>query len=379
MMLSDYIGQNELKVKLEKSIRIGRIPHAQLFVGKEGRGALSLAIAYASEILSLNKKKKSQSETNITPLSHPDLHFVYPVVSSSKVKSKPLSKHYLKEWLEFVSGNLHGTLNDWYHKIDVGNKQGMISVHEADEIIKKLSLKSFEGGYKVLIIWMAEKMNIECANKLLKFIEEPSEKTVLLLLSESDELLLSTIKSRCQNIYLSPLSTEEITANLINAYSLEESTAFSIAKQSMGNMAKAVKLITKKSDPQIFERWFINWVRSAFRAKKNKAAVNELIRWSEEIAKSGREIQKEFLAYAQSFFRQAVLKNYGVEKLVYLDINDPGFRLENFAPFINGHNINEINTEIELAAYHIERNGNAKIVLTDLSIKLTRLLHQKKK
>jgi len=243
--------------------------------------------------------------------------------------------------------------------------------------VKSLSLKSYEGGYKVMIIWMAEKMNTPCANKLLKLIEEPPEKTVFILIAEDEEQIINTIKSRCQILHFPLLAEETIAEGLVKQYHIEKAIATKIAHQSNGNYNKACDLIYQDSEDIQFEKWFVIWIRSAFKAKGNKSAIHDLISWSEEIAKTGRETQKKFLKFCLNYFRQALLLNYKANELVYLEPKSDNFKLEKFAPFVHDNNILEISEEIQDAVYHIERNGNSKIILTDLSIKLTRLLHKK--
>ena len=241
-----------------------------------------------------------------------------------------------------------------------------------------MSLKAFNGGYKVVIIWMAEKMNSVCANKLLKLIEEPAEKTAIILITEDEEQLIGTIRSRCQAVHLNTISEKIIKNTLIKRHNTEESLAKNIAHRSEGSYSRALDLLSQESDDLQFEAWFIAWVRTAFQAKSNKQSINNLMAWSQEISKTGREVQKQFLDYSLQFFRHAMLYNYGAKSLVFVELNDKSFKVENFAPFIDSCNISEISKEVELARYHIERNGNSKIILTDLSIKLTRLLHLKK-
>ena len=228
-----------------------------------------------------------------------------------------------------------------------------------------------------MLIWMAEKMNTAAANKLLKLIEEPPEKTIFILIAEDEEQIINTIRSRCQILTFPPLAEEAITEALVRNYHIENAVATKIAHQANGNYNKACDLIYQDSEDIQFEKWFILWVRSAFKARGNKAAIHDLISWSEEIAKTGRETQKKFLAFCLNYFRQAMLMNYKADSLVYLEPKSEGFKLENFAPFVHGNNILEISDELQDAIYHIERNGNSKIILTDLSIKLTRLLHKK--
>jgi len=381
MLFQEILGLSHIKKHLCLSADAGRIPHAQLFVGNEGCGTLPMAIAYAHYLLCKNTNGENtggQEACNLkcSNLSHPDLHFAFPVTNSDKVKSHAVSNHYMEEWRDFVSGQPYGNLFDWYRLIGIEKKQGQIGVDEAQEIVKKLALKSYEGGYKVMILWMADKMNTAAANKLLKLIEEPPEKTIFLLIAEDEEQIIQTIRSRCQILHFPPVAEDAITQALI-AKGLEYQAAFKIAHEANGNYNKALDLMNNDSEDLVFEKWFVQWVRSAFRAKGNKAAIQDLILWSNEIAKTGRETQKKFLAYCTAIMRQALLLNYNTKELAFMEIRVDGFKLENFAPFVHENNIMDIVEELEKATYHIERNGNAKLILTDLSIKLTRLLHKK--
>jgi DNA polymerase-3 subunit delta' len=223
---------------------------------------------------------------------------------------------------------------------------------------------------------MADKMNGPSANKLLKLVEEPPAKTVFILITEHIGDLLQTIISRCQVIDFMGLSEDIVANGLVSRENCDPIQAKKIAHQCEGNYNKALHILRKENDEFPFDEWFVEWVRSAFRAKGNAAAINDLIAWSEKIAATGRETQKQFLHYCIHFFRQALLLNYNVNPLVFLETNVEKFELEKFAPFVNGANITDIYKELEDAIYHIERNGNSKIILTDLSIKLTRLIHK---
>ena len=382
MLFSQILGQEYLKNHLTKSASSGRIPHAQLFVGPEGCGTLAMAIAYAQYVLCQNidgENTNGNESCNLkfNSISHPDLHFIFPTVTTEDVKTKPKSVDFMADWRQFVAENPYGGLFDWYKILGVQNKQGEIRVDDAQEILKSLSLKSYEGGYKMVIVWMAEKMNVTASNKLLKLLEEPPEKTVFILIAENEEDIIQTILSRCQVLHFSGLSEKVIADSLILKENIEASLADKIAHQSQGNYNKALLLLDEESEELPFEEWFVSWVRAAFRAKGNAEAIQDLILWSEQIAGLGRETQKKFLNFCIDMFRQALMLNYETKKLVYMETKVPKFQLENFAPFVNGNNINDIFKELSDAMYHIERNGNAKIILTDLSIKLTRLIHKK--
>ena len=381
MLFENVIGQDFIKSHLTTSVDSGRIAHAQLFVGKTGSGTLPMAIAYAQYILCSNmqgENTQGNASCNLKfeQLAHPDLHFAYPVATTSSIKSHPLSSHFASEWRSFVKENPYADLFEWHKHIDIEKKQGQIGVDEAIDINKSLILKAYEGGYKVMIIWMAEKMNTAAANKLLKLIEEPPAKTLFILITENEDKIIDTIKSRCQVLHFPPISEAHLANALVTRQQCDEKEAQKIAHRSQGDYNTALHLLHQDGDDIQFEKWFITWVRTAFMARGKKEAVIELLNWSETIAKTGRETQKNFLNYCVQFFRQAMLLNYKTDALVYLEPKT-GFDLRKFAPFVHGNNIMDIISELQDASYHIERNGNARIILSDLSIKLTRLLHRK--
>ncbi|PIB23359.1 ATP-binding protein [Maribacter sp. 4G9] len=381
MLFKDVLGLPHIKNHLTSSADAGRIPHAQLFVGPEGSGTLPMALAYAQYLICENSNGENDGGSaacnlKFNSFAHPDVHFAFPVANTEQAKKHAVSDNFTKEWRDFLKEQPYGNLFDWYRLIDIEKKQGQIGVDEAKEIVKKLSLKSYEGGYKIMIVWMAEKLNNAASNKLLKLIEEPPEKTVFLLLCQEEEQILQTIRSRCQILHFPPLAEDLIAAELLNKGASQQE-AMQIAHEANGNFNKALDLLNKDSEDLVFEKWFVQWVRSAFKAKGNKTAIHELLLWSDELSKTGRETQKKFLHYCIMVIRQAMLINYGVHELVYMKIHADGFQLEKFAPYVHENNILEINEELEEAIYHIERNGNAKIIFTDLSIRLTRLLHKK--
>jgi DNA polymerase III subunit delta' len=382
MLFKDILGQPHIKSHLTHSAPLGRIPHAQLFVGPEGSGTLAMAIAYAQYILCNNTNDENSNGNDSCNLkfenvSHPDLHFIYPTVTTEDVKTKPKSIDFITDFRLFLKQNPYGSLFDWYQILGVANKQGEIRVDDAQEILKNLALKSYEGGYKITIIWMADKMNIAASNKLLKLLEEPSDKTLFILVSENEEDIIQTIRSRCQVLHFNGLPEKIIEEALVSRENIDPKIAIKTAHQAQGNYNKALQLLQEDSEDAFFEKHFVDWVRAAFRAKGNAAAIQDLILWSEQIASLGRETQKKFLLFCTDMFRQALLLNYEAPSLVFMEPKVEKFKLENFAPFVNGNNIQDIFKEISDAMYHIERNGNAKIILTDLSIKLTRLIHKK--
>lgn len=381
MDFSQIIGHEHIKSHLKTTLNNGRVAHAQLFAGLTGSGLLPLALAYAREILCSQHEKDSEAyircANNVSNLTHPDLHFAFPVNTNDTVKQNPVSSSFSEEWRDFVTKNPYGSMFNWFQILGIENKQGNISVREAEEISKKLALKSYEGGYKIMIIWMAEKMNTECSNKILKLVEEPPDKTVLLLLTEHEGQIIKTIHSRCQALHIPLLSENDVAQSLIEKFNISTPVAKKISRQAHGDFNKAIHIIGKDDEDSVFEGWFVLWVRTAFKAKGNKKSIQELLSWSDMMAGKGRETQKNFILYCLELFRQALLKNYNADSLIYFDTEDPKFSIEKFAPFVHQNNIFEIATALEDASYHIGRNGNAKIIFADLSMQLTRLIHRK--
>ena len=373
MNWENICGHEIIKQKLKDSIENNRISHAQLFSGKNGWGTLELAITYASEILASELGEGVKSK--VKKLQHPDIHFTFPVTTSDSVKKDPKSFDFLNEFREFYTQNPYGNLYEWQEFNEVEKKQGIINVTEASEISKFLSLNSYEGSYKIVLIWLPEMMNLAAANKLLKVLEEPPKKTVFLLVTEREDLLLPTITSRCQLVKIKRLSDEEVASYLVTNKGLSAEDAKRIALSANGDLHQALQNLNLSREE--FETYFVQWVRNAFMAKKNPAVLRDLVSWSSQISTWPREKQRQFLNYCSEIFRQALLNNYQASSLVFMKLSIDGFQWEKFSEFIHGTNIEEILEEINKASFHIERNANAKIVLLDLSILLTRHLHKK--
>lgn len=373
MLDQEIVGLEYLKKHLETTVANNRIAHAQLFVGPAGSGALPLAHYYASLILA---KDGQSNDQRVMDLSHPDLHFAFPVASVSKSSTKPVSDEFSQEWRQFMETNPYGAMEDWYQLADIEKKSCEIRVHEAADISRKLSLKSYEGGAKVCIIWGAEYLNTAASNKLLKLIEEPPSGTVLILITENENLIINTIRSRCQVLHIPKLPTDAIAKALQSRNQVAENEAHITARQSNGSYGRALKLIQNNSEDIQFEEWFVSWVRTAFSAAGKPSAVTKLIEWAETIAGVNRETQKRFLVFSMELFRQAMLANYKASNAVYFQTKT-GFDLSKFAVFIDGHRLNDIVETLETALLHIDRNANAKIVFTDLSIGMTKILHKK--
>ena len=376
MLFRDIVGQEAIKEELFRGHKKGRIPHCQLFYGPKGCGSLPLAIAYARMVLCEEEALSNQAcNLRVSELKHPDLHFIFPVANTQEILTKAISANFLPQWRAFLHSNSYASLYDWFLSIGIENKQGKIGKDEVSDLVKKMSLKSYEGGWKVAIIWMAERMNLSATNKLLKLIEEPPKKTLFLFVSEDIRSLADTLISRCQKIELKPLSSKKMSKALVQkGYSKEEASGASV--KSTGNFNEALKFVSNKVDEKMFEEWFLSWVRSAFAVRKNKEAVLDLVAWSKNISKTGRETQKSFLSYSLDLFRQSLLKNYFLDELTtYSPSTD--FNFESFSNFISGNNIDAISVELETAYSNIQSNGNSNMIFMDLSLKLTRLLHKK--
>ncbi len=373
MQFKEVIGHNKIKEKLIHTIKGNRVSHAQLFLGSEGSGNLALAIAYAQYVSCENKQENDScgvcpSCTKFQKLVHPDLHFVYPVSTSKTVKKDPVSDDYIAQWRETIIENPYINHNKWYEIIDVENKQGIISKNESYEIIKKLNLKTFESEYKIMIIWLPEKVNASAASKLLKLIEEPPSKTLFLMVSENSEQILPTILSRTQLIKIPKIDSESIRNALCDRFGLSPEKANDIAHLANGNYFDAQNLIgSTEEDNDNFDQ-FAQFMRLSYQRK-----VIEIINWVDEISRIGREKQKSFLAYSLRLVRENFMLNINNKELVYLTKKELEFS-EKFSQFINQENVYQIYEELNKAHSDIEMNAYNKIVFLDLALKIIKLI-----
>ena len=374
MFFKDVIGQEEAKQRLIREAKEGKIAHARLFCGPEGIGKLPLAIAYARYLSCNNPGEKDAcgicpSCVKFNKLAHPDLHFVFPVI---KKKSKDtVSDDFITEWRELLSQTPYFNLNIWLEEMGAENQQAQIYVKESDEIIRKLSLKSSQGGYKIMIIWLPEKMNVECSNKLLKLLEEPPSQTIFLLVSEEPDMLLTTIQSRTQRFALYGIEEKYITERLQDQYGLQEKDAISIGHRSEGNFLKALESIHLSEENKLFFDLFVSLMRLSYQRK-----IREMKQWSETLAAMGREKQKHFLSYCQRLVRENFISNFQDPSLNFMNEEEQNFS-KRFAPYINEKNVMGIMDELSEAQRHIEQNVNARMVFFDFSLKMIVLLVQK--
>ncbi len=363
MRFDEIIGQREAVGRLTEEADAGRLPHAILLCGPEGNGGMALALALADKLLSVNDNGRAM----VAKLQHPDLHMAFPIFK--KDSSKPaLCDDFLKKWREMVIDNPYFGYQEWMDAIGAENQQLMIYEPESDALTKKLSIRSSQGGYRVVIIWLPEKMNITCANKILKLLEEPPKGVVFVMVSEHPELLLETIRSRCQTISVPRLTTEDIEQALVSQHSLEQGQAHLIARSSYGNMTAALRNISDDSEQNMFFDLFVELMRLSYQRK-----VKEMKLWSEGVAGMGREKIKRFLNYCQHMLRENFMYNFHRQDLIYMNDREQEFAVK-FAPFINENNVIGIMEELSLCMRDISQNANAKIVFFDFALKMIVLI-----
>ncbi len=374
MNFSQIPGQKAVIDRLRSSVAENRVSHALLFYGPEGSGKFAIALAFARYISC--EKRTAEDACGICPscvkydkLIHPDLHFVFPVIKK-KSGTESVSDTYIAPWREMVLRSAWFSLSTWTEVMEVANEQALIPVAEAAEIIRKLSLKSFESDFKIMIIWLPEKMNAETANKLLKMIEEPPARTLFILVSEEDDRLLPTITSRCQHIRIPAIPAEDLSAHLVKTMGMDPVRASEIAAIANGNMVRAMELAREDDNSAVHLDRFTKLMRTAYTRD-----IHALVTWSEETATLGRERQKSFLSYSLRMIRENFILNFnGKEnRLVYLTRAEDEFS-GRFHPFINEKNINALNREFNLAYAHVESNGNTKMIFLDLALRTMRLI-----
>ena len=368
MKFSEVIGQEEVKDQLLKQLRTGNIPHAQLFHGPEGVGKLPMALAYASALLCTNPQNGEACGTctackMTNKLQHPDLHFVFPIHQSKK-----FSDNFISQWREQIEETPYVAMTDWQERLNVENQQVHIYVAESDRILRKISLTSQQGGYKVMIIWQADLMNVETANKLLKILEEPTPQTAFILISNHPDRLLPTILSRTRRMEFRPLTEGEISTALRQRNALQPDDAAIIAHQSAGSYVRALQQIHISEENETFFDFFVMLMRLGYGRK-----VRDLSQWTDRVAEWGRERQKRFLAYAQNLVRENFIYNLREQELNYMSKKESEFA-KNFSRFVNERNVYGMMDELADAERDISSNGNAKIVFFDLALKIIMLI-----
>ena len=371
---NDIIGQKDICRQLSERIADGKVPHAILLCGPKGCGKMAVAMTFASRLLiDGNDNDKARQEAMLREWNHPDLHFTYPTIKLPSMSGdhQPVSADFAKDWNQFIQNGPYFTIEQWMSQMGAANQQAIITGAESDELSRKLSLKSSQGGYKVSIIWLPERMNGTSANKLLKLLEEPPRQTVFLLVSEEPERLLETIRSRTQRLTLSQLSVEDIQAALVRLRGLDDETAHRIARVARGSWTSALDALNADNENRQFFDMFTTLMRLAY-----KRDVKELKRWTDSVAAYGREKQRRFLSYMGNMIRENFMYNFHIPELNYMTQQEEDFS-KNFSRFINEKNVIELAELIERARRDIGQNAAAKIVFYDLALKTIVLILRK--
>lgn len=372
MYFKEIIGQEEAKTRLIQSAVTGVVPHAQLFTEQGGAGAFPLALAYARY---LNCTDRTDTDAcghcpsclKYDELAHPDLHFVFPIVAK-KEKKKEVCDDYLAEWRGFLKTRPYFNLDEWLDYIEAGNSQAIIYSKESDEIIHKLSLKIYEAEYRILLVWLPEKLHPTCANKLLKIIEEPPVNTVILMVSEVPDLILGTIQSRAQRTHIRPIETRAITEVMVERFGLAIDDARHVAHLSGGSFIKAMEAISLGEENKFFLEQFKSMMRNSW--ARNVKGMKEM---ADVMAAIGRERQKNFLAFCQHLIRENFMYRFQSPELNYMNLDEASFAVK-FAPFVNERNVFDLMDELAKAEVHIAQNVNPKMVFFDLSLRITVLI-----
>lgn len=375
MRYDEVIGQEDIKARLRRQLEEGHVPHAQLFAGPAGCGKLPMALAYASALLCRQPAGgeacgQCASCRMLAHWAHPDLHFVFPVVKRKGQSGDATSDQYLTEWREQLGESAYFDRLEWLARIHVENQQSLIGVAESDQILRKLSLKSSQGGYKVMVVWLPEQMNVAAANKLLKILEEPPADTAFLLVSNEPERLLPTILSRTQRIDFRPLSQREIELALMQRNGLQEADARAVARLCEGSYTQALAQLRVDKDSALFFDMFVLLMRLSYMRK-----IKDMHEWAERVADWGRERQKHFLDYCQRMVRENFVYNFQRPELNYMSRQESEFAVR-FARFINERNVIGIMDELALAQRDIEQNVNPRMVFFDFALKMIVLLIQ---
>ncbi|WP_299825465.1 DNA polymerase III subunit delta [uncultured Pontibacter sp.] len=367
MQFSEIIGHQEAKAMLLKSVQQNHVAHAQLFLGQEGSANLALALAYATYVNCEAKQANDSCGTcgscaKMNKLVHPDFNFVMPVTTTKSVSKDALSSRFMNEWREFVLANPYQGLNDWMQHIGAENKQGNISKEESRQLVKLVSLKAFEGDYKIVVVWLPELMHPTAANALLKLLEEPPAKTLFLLVAQAAEKLLATITSRTQIMQVRQFTEQEVVQYLQEQYNTNPDVAHQVAQLAEGNLNVAGKLTSEISSD--YFSFFTDWMRNCYSYK-----FGEMVDMSDKFQTLGRENQKNFLLYALNLFRKVMLYGIDAGLVTYLPPAELDF-VQKFSKLITGDNAGQLAEELNQAHYHIERNANPKMVFVDSSIQI---------
>ena len=370
MFFKDVIGQDSLKQQLIASAQKGVVPHSQLFCGQAGYGSFTIAFAYARYLNCTDRSDRDAcgqcpSCLKYNEIAHPDLFFIFPMTLVERKKT--VCDDYLAEWRTFLSTRIYFDLNSWLNEIDA-TKQAIIYAKESDEIMRKVSLKIYEAAYRILLIWMPERMHASCANKLLKVIEEPPPNTIILMVSEEPDRILGTILSRSQRINVKPIDTQILSEYACSRFDLEADGSLQIARMAHGDYIRMIDLLHESEENAFFLRQFMLMMRNSW--TKN---VKGMKVFADEMASLKKERQRNFLAYCQRFIRENFIYRFQMSEMNYMNKEEAGFSV-NFAPFINERNVFDLIAELTEADRHLAQNVNVKMVYFDLALRITTLL-----
>lgn len=379
MKFTEVIGQEEAKARLLQMVAEGRLPHAMMLCGPSGSGKMALALAFASYLLCENRGDGGDSCGRcrqcamVAKWEHPDLHFTFPTIKlpSMSPEHKPVSDDFMRQWRQMLSEGPYFSMNRWMEMMGAENQQAIITAGESDGLTRKLSLKSSQGGYKVSVIWLPERMNQECANKMLKLIEEPPSRTVFIMVCEEPDKLLDTIRSRTQRIDVRRTDDESIRQALVERRGIGEDTARRVARMAGGSWLRAVEALDADNENDQFLELFQQLMRLAYMRN-----IRELKHWSDTMQAMGRERQKRFLNYFLRLVRENFMYNFRQPELVYMTQREEDFA-RNFARFVNENNILQINDLANRAIRDISQNANARIVFFDMALQMIVLLLRK--
>ena len=376
MLFKEIIGQREVKSKLLGLVRDDRSPHALMLFGPGGSGKLALALAMAQYLSCSNRQQEDScgqcpSCVKFGKLIHPDLHFVVPVMKTGNSTSPPISDDYAQIWRETLLADFYVTENQWYEVLGAENKQGVINKEESLQVIRKLGFKPYESDYRMMVIWLPEKMHQSAANKLLKLIEEPPPKTLILMVADQTERILPTILSRTQLLHVPPLSDETIREGLMKEGASDQQLVEDAVKRAGGSYSMALQTLHQDENERQFFELFSEMMRLCY-----GRSIVEINGWVERVAGMGRERQKQLIDYSVRMLRENFMLHLENDNLNYMSQQEEAFSAR-FSPFIHQGNINELAEAFTLAGNHIEANGNPRIVLMDLSIIVIKALMQK--
>lgn len=381
MQFSSVIGQHEAQERLRQLVGERRVPHALMFTGPEGCGKMAMALAFASFLLGERwdgksllptERQTANAEAMLAKWQHPDLHFSYPVIKPKGAGSdhKVTSEDYAAEWRQMLGAGPYFTMQQWMKLIGAENQQAVIYEAESDRLTRKLNMKSSMGGNKVSLVWLPERMNLTCANKLLKLLEEPPLGTVFLLVSERPEQLLETIRSRVQRFDMHRIADDDLQQALERRRGIGGDDARRIARTAAGSWTRAREELDASGENRDFFALFVTLMRKAYTRD-----VKGLKKWSDDVAAFGREKQRRLIAYMLRMVRENFMYNFHNPELCYMTKDEEAFA-HNFARFVNERNVLSMQRRLQIMMRDIGQNANGKIQFFDMALEMIIYIRQ---